>query len=76
MPALKSRETLSSHGSELKTQKPESRPTAKQVASLLNAAERETGPEESSRTGLVFMIRRVVGIVDQHGQKGYSCLAA
>jgi hypothetical protein len=73
-------DTLSSHGSELKTiikfpasqfgslawanecngsylpQNPESRPTEKQLISLLKAAESDAGPVEVSITGLVFMV--------------------
>ena len=40
----------------MKTQKPESRPTAKHEASLLKETDRETGPEDSSMTGLVFIV--------------------
>lgn len=60
MPALKSLDTRSSHGFELKTQKPVSRATEKQLASWLKAAERETGAAESSITGLVFIVMIVV----------------
>lgn len=57
IPALKSLDTLSSHGSELKTQKPVSRPTQKQLASWLKDADKEMGPAESSITGLVFIVK-------------------
>jgi hypothetical protein len=36
-------------------QKPVSSPTEKQLASLLNATDKETGPADSSMTGLVFI---------------------
>ena len=38
-------------------QKPVSRPTAKQVASILNEAERVKGPVDSSIIGRVFMMK-------------------
>lgn len=59
MPALKSLDTFSSHGSEWKTQKPESRPTTKHEALLLKAADNDTGPVDSSMTGRVFMLVKV-----------------
>lgn len=37
-------------------QKPVSRPTEKQLASWLNATDRDTGPVDSSMTGLVFIL--------------------
>ena len=37
-------------------QKPVSRPTEKQLASWLNATDKDTGPAESSITGLVFIL--------------------
>ena len=37
-------------------QKPVSRPTEKQLASWLNATDKDTGPADSSMTGLVFML--------------------
>lgn len=37
-------------------QKPVSRPIAKQLVSLLNEAERATGPDESSMVGRVFIL--------------------
>jgi hypothetical protein len=43
----------------LKTQKPESSPTEKQVLSVLKAAESEAGPVEVSITGLVFILMEV-----------------
>jgi hypothetical protein len=70
-------DTLSSHGSALKTvvsrhqlintmmawnaqtnlpQNPVSRPTEKQLLSLLKVAERDTGPSEISITCRVFMV--------------------
>lgn len=56
MPAFRSRETWRVHGSESKTQKPVSEPTLKQLTSLLNDADSETGPRDSSITGRVFMV--------------------
>lgn len=91
-------ETLSSHGSALKTiysfidklswpqgyrsvedrvwvvffiylpQNPVSRPTEKQVVSVLNAAESETGPVESSITCLVFMVGRAIARGHDRGE--------
>lgn len=42
-------------------QKPVSSPTEKQLLSLLKAADRETGPAESSITWRVFILRRHMG---------------
>ncbi len=51
----------------LKTQKPVSRPTEKQLASWLKAADKEMGPAESSITGLVFILE--LGYAPVHAEK-------
>jgi hypothetical protein len=48
-------------------QNPESRPTAKQLASLLKEAESETGPADSSITGLVFMAGAIESVIHTWG---------
>lgn len=65
MPALKSLETRSWHGSELKMQKPVSSPIAKQLASWLKDADKADGLLELSIAGRVF----IVDVVEALGRR-------
>lgn len=54
--AISLEKTQAVHKGIYSPQKPMSKPTAKHVASWLNEAHSDTGPEDSSITGRVFMV--------------------